>query len=363
MVKWETFCPYQYNLSFIKISVMSYSKPLSLLLALFLFGNAMPAAAQQEATATDSTFRYYINNAWKKIEASGFDDSLQARYADEFYNYYLQHPDEELGSNALASAFTLWGNTGAAKKFDEAVSRLPYDSEMWQQVIVSGSNAYARSEDHTSESYYKWVQEIKDELTHPGSKSEVLLWLARKHNSEGNMEKVLELSRELININAGEFYVNQALGFQQEVENLGIGVPAPDFKAETLEGKEFSLSKMQGKVVLLEFWATWCGPCLPEIPYLKSIDSTYTAEEFQIVGISLDTDTTELKEFISKEQISWLQIQQAAQWEDKITKRYNVYGIPRSFIIGRDGTIVAKNLRKEALEAKISELMEQQTAE
>lgn len=328
------------------------------LLFLFLSGVAHGTAAQSITALSDSAFKAYLNNAWEKVSESGLDQNLQAKYADEFYEYYLQHPDTELGSDALSSAVTMWGNIGAADEFDEAVAGLDYDSDIWQKVIASGSNAYFKHEERTLEAYRKWLHQLKGKLTHPESKSEVLLWLARHYNGEGETEKTIALARELIEINANNFYVQQALGFQQEAEHLGVSTQAPDFTASTIDGKEISLSDFRGNVVLLEFWATWCGPCLPEIPHLKKLHSTYSDQDLNIIGISLDRDSTKLEAFIQEKNMGWNQIYQSKRWEDEIPKMYNIYMIPRSFLIGRDGTILAKDLKGEALKNKIAELLE-----
>lgn len=328
--------------------------PLLLLLLFYLLNTA---AAQSITAKSDSAFKAYLNKAWDEVSESGFDDSLQTKYSSEFYTYYLQHPDTKLGSQALSSAFTMWGNIGAADKFDEAVAHLDYDSEMWQKIIVSGSNAYFKHEERTQEEYYNRLHELKDKLTHPESKSEVLLVLARKYNAKGETDKTIQLARELIEINASDFYVRQALGFQREAEHLGTGAEAPDFTAATIDGKELSLSDYRGNVVLLEFWATWCGPCLPEIPHLKNLHSTYSGQDFKIIGISLDRESTKLEAFIREENMGWSQIHQAKRWQDEIPRLYNVYMIPRSFLIDRDGTILTKDLKGEALEKKIAKLM------
>lgn len=337
---------------------MNYRKSILFSVLLFLFVCPDISLSQINEAKSDSAFKEYFENAWEKITDSNFSDSLQQKYADEFYAYYKQNPDAETGHHAIASAFMMWGNIGAADKFDNAVENLSYDSKIWTSAIVYGSNAYTRDENRTREEYYSWLEILKNKLTHPESKSEVILWLARYYHEKEDTDRVIKLARSLIDINASEFYVNQALGFQQEIENLTIGAKAPDFSTKTIRGKQISLSDFKDQIVLLEFWATWCGPCLPEIPHLKTIDSTYADRDFQLIGISLDSDTTKLNEFIQKEHIDWLQIQQPDQYDDQITNLYNVYVIPRSFIIGHKGTILAKDLRGIELEEEIEKLLE-----
>lgn len=161
----------------------------------------------------------------------------------------------------------------------------------------------------------------------------------------------------MINLDAVDVHVNQGLGYLREIASLNVGQEAPPFQAETIQGEKLSLADQEGKIVILEFWATWCGPCKPEIPHLKSIDETYPNEKVQVIGISLDKDLTKLGEFIAKEEMKWPQIIQPEEWNGVIAEKYNVSGIPRSYIIGPDGKILAKDVRGKDLEDKIAELV------
>jgi thiol-disulfide isomerase/thioredoxin len=125
----------------------------------------------------------------------------------------------------------------------------------------------------------------------------------------------------------------------------------------TLDGSEISLSGLQGNYVLMEFWATWCGPCIPEIPYLKQLHESYGDQNFKIVGVSLDRDKDTLREFIAEREMNWPQIFEEDGWEDEITRAFNVAGIPRMYLIGPEGTIIAKDLRGEEMVAEVRNLL------
>lgn len=331
---------------------------LSFTVASFLFVT-LNAFGQSQQSSVDSTFSAYMDSASVDLRNHNYSDSLQTKYSDEFYHYFEQHPKSETGQGALWRAFLLWGNLGEAKKMDEAMAQLSYDSKIWRQIIVPISNGYHLSDQKTREDYIALLEKLQSILTDPESKSEVLFALARHYNSKSNSQKVIELAREMIEINANDFYVEKALGFQHEAESLGIGVQAPNFKAKTLLGNQISLADQKGKIVILEFWATWCGPCMPEIPHLKLLNSKYSEDEFQIIGVSLDTNSEKLEEFLKEKEMEWPQIIQPKQWDDEITTKYNVYVVPRSFIIGRDGKIVGKNMRGKELEKEVAKLIQQ----
>ncbi|MDZ7657786.1 TlpA disulfide reductase family protein [Fodinibius sp.] len=336
---------------------MSFHLRVLLLTVASLFFITINTFGQSQQSFVDSTFSAYMDSASVDLREHSYSDSLQKKYSDEFYQYFVQHSNTETGRQALWRAFLLWGNLGEAKKMDKAMTQLDYDSKIWRQIIIPISNGYHLSDQKTRKDYIDLLEKLKTNLVDPESKSEVLFALARHYNTKNNNKKVIELAREMIEINANDFYVEKALGFQHEAESLGIGVQAPNFRAKTIQGNKISLSDQKGKIVVLEFWATWCGPCMPDIPHLKSINSNYSENDVQIIGVSLDTDSEKLNRFVKEREINWPQILQSQRWDDEITQMYNVYVIPKSFVIGRDGKIVAKNIRGEELEKEIAKLV------
>jgi peroxiredoxin len=142
------------------------------------------------------------------------------------------------------------------------------------------------------------------------------------------------------------------------LESLNIGQEAPDFKAQTIEGEDLSLSDLRGQFVLLEFWATWCGPCLPEIPHLKTMQEKYQDSDFKIVGISLDRDKDTLRNFLEEREMEWAQIFVDEGWEGDIARQYNVSGIPRMYFIDPEGRIIARDLRGEEMVSVIEEIVD-----
>lgn len=143
----------------------------------------------------------------------------------------------------------------------------------------------------------------------------------------------------------------------KKVDALAIGKKAPDFKAPNPEGKEISLYENLGKVTIIDFWASWCGPCRQENPNVVRLYNQYKDKGLQIVGLSLDKDDAKWKKAIADDQLTWVQMSNLKFWEDPIAKMYNIRSIPATFILDAKGTIVAKNLRGAELDAKIAELL------
>lgn len=122
-------------------------------------------------------------------------------------------------------------------------------------------------------------------------------------------------------------------------DNIGIGKPAKDFKVELFSGGTFSLSAQRGKVVLVDFWATWCPPCVKGISHLKEFYREYKGRGFEIVGISLDSDRQAVEEYIKKEKLEWDIVYSGKGWFDDLAKYYSVNLIPSYWLIDRGGVL------------------------
>ncbi len=128
-----------------------------------------------------------------------------------------------------------------------------------------------------------------------------------------------------------------------------------DIKFTSTAGKEIDLSAMKDKVVLVDFWATWCGPCVAEMPHVISTYEKYNEAGFEVVGISLDSDKAALDEFVAEKKMPWPQYFDGKGWDNDLAKEFGITGIPATFLIGKDGKIVGSNLRGSALEEAVAE--------
>ena len=136
-----------------------------------------------------------------------------------------------------------------------------------------------------------------------------------------------------------------------------IGKPAPNFSAPSPEGKTISLKESLGKVTIIDFWASWCGPCRAENPNVVALYNEFHPQGLNIIGVSLDKDATKWKDAIAKDGLVWSHVSNLKFWEDPIAKQYNVQSIPATFILDEKGNIVAKDLRGEELRAKVAALL------
>jgi thiol-disulfide isomerase/thioredoxin len=144
--------------------------------------------------------------------------------------------------------------------------------------------------------------------------------------------------------------INEILGFARKT---AIGMPATDFIQNDTAGKPVSLSSFKGKVVLVDFWASWCGPCRRENPAVVKAYKKYHPKGFTVLGVSLDEDKDKWLAAIKKDQLEWTQVSDLKGWKNSAARLYGINGIPMNYLLDKEGKIIGKELRGEDLEKKL----------
>lgn len=137
-----------------------------------------------------------------------------------------------------------------------------------------------------------------------------------------------------------------------------VGQPAPLFTQKDVNGKPLSLASLKGKWVLVDFWASWCGPCRAENPFVVEAYKTYKDKNFEILGVSLDHDREAWLKAIEEDKLPWLHVSDLKGWQNEVAVQYYIGAVPQNFLLNQDGVIVARNLRGEQLEKKLAEVLE-----
>lgn len=180
-----------------------------------------------------------------------------------------------------------------------------------------------------------------------------------------SMQVPNEVIREHYELLSEEVKKNSfAIAVKENMEKVGavdIGSKAPDFSGPNPQGEEISLGESMGKLTLIDFWAAWCRPCRLENPNIVNVYNKYHDQGFNIIGVSLDREDQRDRwlQAIEDDNLTWTQISHLQFWQEPIAQLYNVRAIPAAFLLDEDGIIVAKNLRGEALENKVKELLEE----
>jgi peroxiredoxin len=157
-------------------------------------------------------------------------------------------------------------------------------------------------------------------------------------------------------------YVKVLKELSETLETVQIGKAAPDFTAKDVNGKDVKLSQHQGKYLLVDFWAAWCGPCRRENPNVVKAYQKYKAKGFDVYGVSLDKSKAAWVKAIKDDGLNWTQVSDLAFWNSAPAKLYGVRAIPSNFLLDPNGIIVARNLRGEELEKALSELLDKAQA-
>lgn len=152
-------------------------------------------------------------------------------------------------------------------------------------------------------------------------------------------------------------YSKRVKEYIKNLERVEVGAPFVDFTLKTVDGVEVNLAEVinNNKVTMVDFWASWCGPCRGENPFVKAAYEKYHAAGFEIVGVSVDRDEAAWLKAVADDGLTWLQVRDT---ENSAAQNYAVQYIPSNFLFDANGVMIAKGLRGEALEAKLAEVLQ-----
>jgi peroxiredoxin len=187
-----------------------------------------------------------------------------------------------------------------------------------------------------------------------------MLYLQVFNNTDKGVEMIKQLKTDFPDTkpaqNADRILesVKQQAAAKKIQSGLAEGTKFPDFSEKDTAGKPLSIANYKGKVVLLDFWATWCGPCVHELPNVIKTYDTYHKQGFEIIGISLDKDQEKLASFTKEKNMTWVQYFDGLVWQNKLAVKYGVNSIPATYLLDGQGTIIGKDLRGEALDQAVA---------
>ena len=227
----------------------------------------------------------------------------------------------------------MWGNTGDVVAVQRAVKRIELDSPVWRRVIGGISNAYVAQ--GQVEQFVSWFDPVASRLADRPSLSRAYAALGLVLEKAGEQKRARGYYEKVVDLGADASDAKVAQSALQEMDLLQVGQPVTDFTAEDIDGSVVQLTALKGRVVLLEFWATWCEPCLKEVEPLRKIFSASDPGQLVVVQVSRDYAIEALRKFVKDRELFWHQIWDGS--DGKLVAQFNATGIPRSYLIDREG--------------------------
>ena len=181
--------------------------------------------------------------------------------------------------------------------------------------------------------------------------------LAQNYAMDADEEELKPLYNALDEKVKGSFFGKEVGKTLELLEKTSIGAVAPDFTLNNQSGQPVSLSSFKGKYTLIDFWASWCGPCRQENPNIVQAYNTYKPKGFEILGVSLDEKREAWEKAIEQDKLAWTQVSDLKGWQSDAAAQYGIKAIPMNYLLDKEGKIIAKNLRGEDLVAKLKEIL------
>ena len=227
----------------------------------------------------------------------------------------------------------------------------------YQQASASGDTAIANELNAQMESVYETIGETQMAYLNENPSSYIAPYVVQSLHYGKEAEEIEDLLAKLDPILESTTLVGSMKKRVEVLKNVAVGKMAPDFTQNDPEGNPVSLASLRGNYLLIDFWASWCGPCRRENPNIVAAYSKYHEKGFDILGVSLDNSKERWLQAIEADRLTWNHVSDLKYWSNEAAAIYGISSIPSSLLLDREGKIIAKNLKGKDLHSELEKLL------
>jgi thiol-disulfide isomerase/thioredoxin len=296
-----------------------------------------PPADWSENKPTDEQ-----KETFRKIMAAGA--GLAADKSKEFFTRFKDHPEAARAKGLYRDLLQAAVQMGQIERTTElealgpdpsrppAPEPGPFEKKM-QSAVAEAQKLQSKGMEVMLGDFEKRLREIQKEFPTRGEIYGALMEIAQMSGGETSTRLIAEI---IAAKNAPKEIQEVALGMKRKLDLIGKPV---DIQFTATDGRKINLAEMKGKVILIDFWATWCGPCVAEIPNVVAAYEKLNPKGFEIVGISFDEDKDALASFVKKKKMPWAQFFDGAGWKNKFGQSFGINSIPSMWLIDKKGNL------------------------